>query len=390
MAADILFAMARYRASSLRTRLLLAVLAAVSLVALFTTRVSRKMPDFEVYWTAGSRAMAAEPLYRAADGHYQFKYLPAFAIIAAPLALLPLNAAKAFWFVSSAVLMLVLLGLSVKTLREPRRPAVLLLVLTFLAMAKFYAHELVLGQVNLLFAVLVVLAVVEMRRRREWTAGLLIALAIVVKPYAALFVPWLAVRPNRRAFTAVIAGLVAALAIPAAMYGWTGNLQLLNEWWHAVSSSTSPNLTNQDNVSIAAMFTKWLGPQPAASTLSLLLGFVLLALTAVVVAARRGIRDPDPLEASLLLMLIPLLSPQGWDYVFLISTPAVMLLIDELPLLPRNLRIATVAAIAVAALSIYDVMGRDAYATFMAVSAITICFLVEVAALITLRFRRMA
>jgi hypothetical protein len=35
-------------------------------------------------------------------------------------------------------------------------------------------------------------------------------------------------------------------------------------------------------------------------------------------------------------------------------------------------------------------MGREAYARFMALSAITICFLIEVAALITLRFRRVA
>jgi hypothetical protein len=382
--------MARYRASSVRTRLLLAVLAGVSLVALYTTRVSRKMPDFEVYWTAGSRAIAAQSLYRVEDGHFQFKYLPAFALIAAPLAVIPLHVAKAVWFTASAVLMLVLLGLSARALPEPKRPIVLLLVLTFLAMAKFYAHELVLGQVNLLFAVLVVLAIVQMRRGREWMAGLLIALAIVVKPYAALFVPWLALRPNRTAFAAMAIGLAAALLLPAAVYGWTGNVRLLGDWWHTVTASTAPNLTNQDNVSLAAMFTKWLGAQSGASTLALLLGFLLLALTAVVVAGRRGIRDPDPLEASLLLMLIPLLSPQGWDYVFLISTPAVMLLINELPSLPRNLRIATVASIAVVALSIYYLMGREAYATFMALSAITVCFLVEVAALITLRFRRAA
>jgi len=67
-----------------RTRTLLVVLAAVSLVALFTTRVSRKMPDFQVYWTAGARALAAQPLYRADDGHYQFKYLPAFALAMVP------------------------------------------------------------------------------------------------------------------------------------------------------------------------------------------------------------------------------------------------------------------------------------------------------------------
>src|SRR3954471_1186353 len=382
--------MRRFALGGTRTRLLLGVLALVSLVAVFTTRVARKMPDFEVYYTAGARALAAEPLYRESDGHYQFKYLPAFALLAAPASRVPLPAAKGAWFAASALLMIGLLALSLKAMPEVRRPPALLLVLTFLAMAKFYAHELVLGQVNLLFGVIVVLALVEMRRGREWSAGLLLALAIVVKPYAALFAPWLALRPNRTAFGAMAAGLVAALLLPTVMYGWTGNLRLLSDWWHTVTSSTAPNLTNQDNVSLAAMFTKWLGEQPGASTLALLVGLILLTLTAVVVATRRGIREPDPLEASLLLMLIPLLSPQGLDYVFLISTPAVMLLINELPSLPRNLRIATIAAIAIVALSIYDLIGREAYATFMAASAITICFLVEVAALITLRFRRVA
>ena len=110
-----------FRAGAARTRVLLVVLAVVSLVALFTTRVSHKMPDFEVYWTAGSRALAAEPLYREDDGHYQFKYLPAFAVIAAPMALAPLPAAKAAWFAASALLMMALLGLSLKAM--PRRCA---------------------------------------------------------------------------------------------------------------------------------------------------------------------------------------------------------------------------------------------------------------------------
>src|SRR5258706_5325067 len=90
-----------FRAGSARTRALLAVLAVVSLVAVFTTRVSRKMPDFDVYRTAGARALAGEPLYRADDGHFQFKYLPAFALFASPLATAPAPAAKGAWFALS-------------------------------------------------------------------------------------------------------------------------------------------------------------------------------------------------------------------------------------------------------------------------------------------------
>ena len=182
----------------MRTRVLLGVLALVSLVAVFTTRVSRKMPDFEVYWTAGARAAASEPLYREEDGHFQFKYLPAFAVMAAPVAAMPLPVAKGVWFAVSALLMVILLGLSLAALPTLRRSPVLLVVLTFLAMAKFYAHELVLGQVNLLFAAIVTLAIVWLRNGRDAGAGLLLALAVVVKPYAIIFAPWLATRRRRR------------------------------------------------------------------------------------------------------------------------------------------------------------------------------------------------
>jgi hypothetical protein len=374
----------------MRTRVLLGVLALVSLVAVFTTRVSRKMPDFDVYRTAGARALAGEPLYRADDGHFQFKYLPAFAIFAAPLAMAPLPAAKGAWFASSAVLMLVLLGLSLRAMPEVHRPPAVLLAITFLAMAKFYAHELVLGQVNLLFAVLVVLAIVWMRSGKEAAAGVLLALAVVVKPYAAIFAPWLATRRKRTAFLTMAGGLLILLLLPAARYGWDGNLRLLGDWWHTVASTTAPNLTNPDNVSLSAAFTRWLGVGSPAPILAAAAGAILLALTAIVIAARGALPVPDTLEGSLLLLLIPLLSPQGWDYVFLIGTPAVMLLVNDLPSLPRGLRVATIAAIAVVALSIYDVMGRTAYSLFMRLSLITVCVVIEIAALITLRFRRAA
>jgi hypothetical protein len=378
------------RAGSARTRALLGVLAIVSLVAVFTTRVSRKMPDFEVYRTAGARAAAAEPLYRADDGHFQFKYLPAFAIFAAPLAMMPAPVAKGGWFAFSSLMMLVLLGLSLKAMPEVRRPPALLVVVTFLAMAKFYAHELVLGQVNLLFAVIVVLAVVMMRRGADSAAGLLLAIAVVVKPYAVIFLPWTATRRNRAAFAAMAAGLLVLLFLPAARYGWDGNLRLLGDWWHTVSSTTAPNLGNPDNQSLSAMFTRWLGPDSAAPILAAASAGILLLLTAVVIAGRGSLPAPDPLEAALLLLLIPLLSPQGWDYVFLIGTPAVMLLVNELPSLPRGLGVATILAIAAVALSIFDLMGRSAYSLFMGLSLITVFVVIEVAALIVLRFRRAA
>jgi hypothetical protein len=138
------------------------------------------------------------------------------------------------------------------------------------------------------------------------------------------------------------------------------------------------------------MFTRWLGPDSPAGRVAAVASVVLLVVAAVVVAARGALRSPDTLDASFLLLLIPLLSPQGWDYVFLIGTPAVMLLINYLAALPSGLRYATMLAIAGVALSIFDLMGREAYARFMQLSVITLLMIVQIAALAALRFRRIA
>ncbi len=170
---------------------------AIVLAVLFVGRISSKMPDLAVYWTAAARARPAEPLYRAEDGHYQFKYLPAFAVLATPLSAVSLESAKAIWFVASVALLAALVALSLRFLPDERKPTWLLAGVTLFVMLKFYGHELVLGQMNAVFAVIVAAAVVAARKRHESAVGLLIALAIVVKPYAVIFLPWLLVGADR-------------------------------------------------------------------------------------------------------------------------------------------------------------------------------------------------
>ena len=367
---------------------LLACVVLTLLAALFAFKISAKMPDFEVYWRSAIRAASAEPLYRAEDGHYQFKYLPAAAVLAIPLGALPLGAAKALWFGISCGLLVGLVALSIALLPVRRRPVWYLAVVAVVAMAKFFGHELVLGQANLLLATVAAGAVYLLQRHRDALAGALVAFAVVVKPYALILVPWLGARP--RAATLAGAGIAAALILPAVLYGFDGNVAQHRAWWATVTDSTAPNLLNPDNVSLAAMYAKWLGPGGRAAWLALATAVVLLAAAAFVFARRRGLLFPESLEAALLLTLMPLLSPQGWDYVFLVSTPAIVLLANYEDLLPRALRALTIVAVATIAFSLFDVMGRRAYAAFMSVSAISLCYLVVIAALCALRLRRAA
>ena len=131
---------------------LLAAAVLAALAALFAFKAAAKMPDFEVYWRAGVRALrrrAALPRRRRALP----AQVPAGVCGARiPAGLLPLTASKAAWFTVSVGLIPILIALSLSLLPVRRRPAWLLAGLTFVLMAKFYGHELVLGQVNLFFA----------------------------------------------------------------------------------------------------------------------------------------------------------------------------------------------------------------------------------------------
>ena len=121
-------------------------------------------------------------------------------------------------------------------------------------MAKFYGHELVLGQINLSVRVSVLGALWLLNTGSDRAAGALLALAVVLKPYAVLFFPWLAALRRWRALSAAAVAMAVALMrcrssstafVAPGRFIWTGGGPL--------PSSTAPNLLNADNVSIAAM-----------------------------------------------------------------------------------------------------------------------------------------
>lgn len=349
-----------------------------------------RMRDFEVYWTAASRALDGAPLYRASDEHFQFKYLPAFAVVATPAALVPLDLAKGKWLTISVALLIALVVLSILLLPERIRRTSALVVIVFIAMAKFYGHELTLGQVNLAFATLVATAIYLIGSGRPALAAAMLVAAVVVKPYAVLFLPWVVVRGGWRAAISVAIGMVAVLLAPVGLYGFGGTIDLHTAWWATVTTSTAPNLTNPDNVSLAAFAAKWIGVGTAASVLAAVASLSLLAVAGYAIARGGRIHRREVLEGALLLTLIPMISPQGWDYVFLVSTPAIALLANYDVELPGSLRVGMWIAVAVIGFSLFDLLGRQNYRTFMDWSVITICFLVVIAALVTLRARRVA
>ena len=349
-----------------------------------------ELVDFAVPRTAAVRYLAHEPLYRPDDGHYQYKYLPAFAQFMVPFTWVPKPVGEVVWFALTAAMAAAFVHLSLIALPDRRVSSKVLVWLTVLLTGKFFVKELAFGQFNLPVGLLLIGAVIAVQHGRGLAAGAAIAAGVFVKPYALVLVPWLARTSGWRPFVPFTLVMAAGLILPALTYGWDGNLTLLHEWYRTVTDTTAPNLLSADNISFASMWAKWLGPGPQASTLAL--GSVVTSVAAggAVMLRRRNVAEPNYLEAAYFCVLIPLLSPQGWDYVLLLGLPGYMLLVDRWRDLSTGWRAVALTGFVLSSFLIFDVLRRTLYIRLVELGAGSVGAVLIAACLIRLRWKAVA
>ena len=272
--------------SSRRRSLVWPVLFVVTFTAVGYTALRFKrdgLVDLVAPRTAATRFLAQENLYRPDDGHYQFKYLPAFAPLMAPFNWVSTPVAEVTWFALMVTMAWVFIRLSVTALPGRRRSERVLVWLTLLLTGKFFVREFVMGQYNLPLALLLLGAIIAAQRGRGLWAGASVAAGVFIKPYALILVPWLAWTQGWRPFLPFGVVMVIGLLLPAVTYGWNGNLTLLYEWYRTVTETTEPNLFTPENISFASMWAKWIGSGPTAK--------LLATASAVAAVTRRPFRD---------------------------------------------------------------------------------------------------
>ncbi len=378
-----------------KKKLLLVLLAFILLLSLFLLKVQEHMIDFEVNYKAGKRLGGGESLYQVEDGHFMFKYLPSSALLYLPLSFLPLNVAKAFWYFIVAFCLCSLVYVSAKILPLEEKKPIYLLIFPPLILARYFLRELQLGQINALVTMILLFMIWfliyeknTMPSQKDIYAGLLWGLATALKPYALIFLPYFLLKKKWKSLLSGVGFLFLALLIPAAFYGFRGNIIILKAWISTLSRSTPALLTSQDNISIIAFFMKWTGNQNISLLLSGLVIALLAFLVLTVILIGRKIDRASVLECSILLILIPLISPLGWDYTLLMSVLGVTIIIRNFSGYSKFWRGFLVFNFFIITFSLYDIMGRDLYAGFMSWSVITINFLILIGYLMHLRFRK--
>jgi len=353
-------------------------------------RRRRDFVDFVVYRTAAERALDAESLYRPEDGHYQYKYFPAFALAMAPFAVTEGETARVIWYTLSCGLLALYFRQSVRALPNRRLQPFTLTAIAAALLAKSIIPELVNGQTNLLLANLLFAGALFAVREQSIIAGVCVGVALFVKPYAAVFLPWLAVVGGVEAVAGLVAATLALLIAPAAVYGWHGNIALLGDWWRTVSQTTAPLLLGHENISIAAMWAKWIGIGRTASMLTLATALAIAALGVWLWLVRKRAGSPWYLESSYLLLSIPLLSPQGWDYVLLVGTPAFVVLVDRFRNMTTTFCVVVAAGFVCTSLTTFDILGRQRYNWVTDRAIVTIGAFALIAGLAHLRRRALA
>jgi len=356
----------------------------------FFFKIRYNMVDFEVYWKSGKRLAAVQSLYIPEDGHYVLKYIPFFTFLALPFSLFPLPISKAIWYFLSVIFVFLFFHFSFKIIPERKVKTWIIILFSGLTIFKFIARELDLGQTNIFMGTLFLIGFEFLKSKKEFLSGLFLSLSFVVKPYSAISMPYLLLRKKFKPFLYLFFLILLFFILPSILYGLEGNWRLINDWLKTVFSSTPHLLLSNDNVSIMGMFSKWFGIGKISFTLSIFT--ILIFLLAFFLSIFKGkiLKSPEPLEISLILTFIPLLSPQGWDYVFLLSLPSLMILINFYRELPVSLRIIIAISFFTIGFSIFDLMGRKAYEKFMEISVITISYFVIIFSLFYLRMKRIA
>ena len=161
-------------------------------------------------------------------------YLPAFVILIAPIAAWPLKVAAPLFTLLSFGLLLLTLRECARVIASPpgEPPPFSVRWIWPLVLVFPYVHDtLGLGQVNLIVLCLATLAVIRFGQRRDWLAGLLVALAGVVKIYPLLLIGYWLVRGRWRASVAAIGFFVVlATGLSLAGFGWQGSKAAHRLW----------------------------------------------------------------------------------------------------------------------------------------------------------------
>jgi len=319
------------------------VILIIVMLGFFRNTLRKGMSDFKVVHRAATRVLNQENLYNFDDGHYLYKYSPSFAVMVAPLGLLPLFPAQIVWLAGMCICLFFIMKWSKKMILGDKSPPPYLYLLTLLFTSKFIVREFWLGQTDFLMLLFIFLFILSTDRGKELKAGGFLALSVMIKPTPLILVPYLLYRKKFKLIGYLAITCAVFLFVPLFVYGIPDSLNLLSGWKTVLSASSPPLLAADVNQSLFGFFYRFLTPAPfQVNILNLNYTVVNLLIYATAVGLflfllflnqrlkfveNSFVHRRECIEYSLLLIFMTLFSPLGWFQNYSSSILAYMLLL---------------------------------------------------------------
>ena len=325
--------------------------AALTLSVLVLTQATRHPQDLTAYLRAASDVWNGRPLYATFLHHPFFDptlrpafiYPPAFALLFAPLALIPAQAATVLWLMLCQGCLIAAVVLVVRAQRPGSWALAALLCATF----TFYPLwvDAIQGQANLPILLLVTAGVLgTVRGRPAWAAAIGVAAAFKLTPL--LLLGWLLRERRFREALFLLAGFLAVTAAGAAI-----RLDDTVTFFGQVLPALARGTAFYGNQSLSGIFGRVISSNPYTYPwISTPLAGLVTLLAAMLLAGwwLWQSRHATPLARALaFLPLLPLVSTITWPHHLVILLPVIWLAILSLARrswpLPGTVCVAAVA-----------------------------------------------
>ena len=295
------------------------------LIGLGISATFRSQGDFNVYYRTGHRVLHGLAIYPPSDSD-RFLYAPIFAILFAPLAAIPRHLAQFVFFAINAFSLIeFILGAGVILFGRGRQlPATLIFVPVLLSF-RFIDNNFDHGQINLPTLALIVWAIIYAEESNEAVSGLMLAAAILIKPFAILAALHIAIRRHFSALGWAVAAGIALLILPIVLFGPHRWIDQTGAYLTAIVSMTNryrTMFTNQSAVSaVARIMSLRVGADAETSPTATIVGMGLeIALVAAIALWDWMSDHREKFVSSLPLCgffcLMPSLLPISWKSYF--------------------------------------------------------------------------
>jgi hypothetical protein len=201
---------------------------------------------------------------------YSYPNPPIMALVLKPLVELPPVAASLVWFYVKVGLTFLAIPWAFRLIESADRPfpiwaKVIAVILSLRPIMGDLSH----GNVNLFILFLVVATLLAFHRGRDFSAGLVLGLAIACKVTPALFVPYFLWKRAWRTLAGCTLGLVLfLLLVPGVFLGMKRNVELLYSWYGCMVQPfvvAGQVTTEHPNQSLPGLVYRWFTHNPSFS-----------------------------------------------------------------------------------------------------------------------------